>query len=773
MKLSLNWIFDHINGSWSQQNVEQLFVSFNNTTAEIEYYERITVPLSTMAMGMVKEVHEQKCVIDVPEWQTNVSLPLRKGLATGSCVLIIKNEESITYATCQDIGGATEHVLPSLFCSKDEIAGKWKDACAKEDYIITIDNTSITHRPDLWGHRGVAREMAAILELTLVPESDLLTERTIVHHENQGGLGDNTLTVSITNVEMCDRLAVMSVSDLKNHASVAWMAQRLVMVGARPLNAVIDATNYVMFDWGQPMHAFDSSIFVNGHMKAGAATKGDSLTLLDGTTVTLTDEDCVIANDSKPVSLAGIMGGLRGSVLPSTGAVYVESAHFNPAVIRRTSQRHRIRTDASTRFEKGLDPNQNTSALMRFLTIMDHSSMIGKPSETIISLGKRVPQWTVTVLHRFINEKIGMAVSVQAITAILLRLGFGVITLEDGDGTVFTITVPSWRPDIKIPEDIVEEVARFVGYDIIPQRPPVRLIKPVDNDTVFRLRAIKRQCAFGMGMREVASYPLYDEELLRLLSYDPNHAPTIKNPVSERYQRLVTSLIPHLLNVVRTNAKDHDEGRFFEWGTIWQRREQGVVEGSQLGLVWYNKAGCDFYEMKAAITSLFALLRMPVKWESLTEVPAPWYDLHKTARLVCEDEVVGYAGVAHGDFISSAFIGDACIAELNGNSISGYVLPPRMERALSRYQKVTQDISLMIPASLEVATLEEIITSCDDRIVSVTLIDRFKKPEWRDRHSVTLRYIISDPRKTLVSKEIESIAAAVTRAVISAGGVPR
>ena len=379
-------------------------------------------------------------------------------------------------------------------------------------------------------------------------------------------------------------------------------------------------------------------------MVARAAATGEKLTLLDGAAVTLTAEDCIIADDRAPVSLAGIMGGMKGSVTPTTKRVCAESAHFNPAMIRRSSQRHRIRTDASTRFEKGLDPNQNTTALMRFLKILDDSSISFQAGKTISSLGKLVPQWTITVLHRFINEKIGMAVSISIISGILSRLGFGVTSLEDGDGTVFTITIPSWRSDVKIPEDIVEEVARFVGYDVIPQRPPTRVTKPVDNQKVFRLRAIKRQCAFGMGMREVASYPMYDEEFLRMLSYEPSHTVAVGHPVSEHYRRLVTSLIPHLLKVVRINATNTNQAGFFEWGKVWHQRDAGIKEEPQLGLVWYNKAGCDFYAMKASLTSLFALLRMQVQWEFVDDAPAPWYHPQKTARLVCGDITVGYAG---------------------------------------------------------------------------------------------------------------------------------
>ncbi len=767
MKLSLSWIFDHIVGNWRDLAINEFIQKFNNTIAEVDFHEKITTDLDSLAIGVVTKMNGS-IFLFVPEWNKEFQLPPRKDINHGGYYLVKKESKEIRYATLSDFGSEKDGLLPELWVIEPHLKGEWKATCAKEDYVLFVDNKSLTHRPDLWGHRGIAREVAAMLNLDMIPEERFLIPCIIKNYEKITAVSEkNPILLDDDASSLCDRLAGIYLNEVTARPSLISCAQRLASIDARPIDALVDATNYVMYDIGQPLHAFDAEELRGKVLKARAAQKGEKLTLLDGETIELDPSDCVIADEERVLSLAGIMGGMESGIKASTTRILVESAHFNATAIRRSSLRHKIRTESSARFEKDLDANQNTMALMRFLYLLDSWAIEHDVSKEIVSIGKPASEKSIMISPEFIAKKIGMTITGDTIKRTLSRLGFGI--QEDRDGLI--VTVPTHRiRDVSMKEDIVEEIARFIGYDSVPYSLPLRAMRPLDHHRVQRIREIKRHCAFAYGMHELSSYSLYDEEFLRILSWQPENGVYLSNPVSENWQRLVTSLVPNLLKAVKTNSTLQQNINFFEWGRVWTKNLTGVLEKKALSGIWYQPNGeIDFYALQADLRSLFDLIKAPVLWQKTQKQLDPWFHPYQTAELVCGDQVIGYAGKTSPALFSQLVEGDAFIVSIDGNFLQTYVHPELSMHPLAKYPHTDLDISMFVPITVSVADLESAVALADARIRDVYLVDYFEKDEWQAVRSITLRYRVIDDFKTLTKEEIAEIAHDVREAVKALG----
>lgn len=786
MKLSLSWVFDHIKGSsYKQIDVARLFERFNETTAELDYARKTVFDLDTLALGRVTQSTAEQTVLQIPERRKEVKLAARSDAPIGAVLCLKLEQKQYRFATLRDFHADKEGFIPPLSCAEELLSGDWKKTCEEEDYIFCIDNKSISHRPDLWGHRGIAREIAAILDAEMIAEEYFIKPCIIKNYEKKAAASTAMpVAIEIESPALCTRLAGMHIDGITSVPSLPFAAQRLARIDARPIDALVDASNYVMFDAGHPIHTFDASIFDSTHtMTAGAARQGEKLRLLDDEEITLTNNDCVIGNGHKAISLAGIMGGLESSVRKETTRIIVEAAHFNATAVRRTSIRHKKRTEASARFEKDLDPNQNTYALMRFAALLSSWGVAHKPATEIVSVGPLAGERTLHVDRAFILAKTGFSTSSDDIVSALKRLGLGVrLHGRDGNDT-FELTIPTFRRDLEIKEDIVEEVARLEGYSHIPHQLPVRTIHPIDNAAAIRVRAIKNHCAFGSGMHEVAHYSLYDEAFLRTLGWQPTRTVELNNPPSQNMYRMITSLIPHLLKDIEINNRETCPLHFFEWGKLWHQTGDSFAERKALGLVWHHPAqALDFYDIKSQLNSLFRLIGAPVLWQARDEKDSdkePFdgtahenslYHPYQTARLVCNNTVIGYAGMVNPlIFKNIASTGDAFIAEIDGEFLASYAKPIPQVAAPAKYPKVSLDVSILAPVNVTVAALEEAIASCDARIRDVVLIDHYQKPEWHDQRSLTFRYEMTDDYKTMEKEEIDEAAGTVIKALEHVG----
>ncbi|MEX0939912.1 MAG: phenylalanine--tRNA ligase subunit beta [Candidatus Babeliales bacterium] len=761
MKLSLSWIFDHIIGSWKEHDIPSLIDTFNKTTAEIEQFKHIHLDLSNYFLARVVQFDDKQAVVFCPELATELKLPFRDDLQENNTYVIKKDLKTIRWATLTDWYSQKEGFISAVSCSEDNLTGSWKDAFEPEDYIIEIDNKSITNRPDLWGHRGIAREIAAILNLPFISAEMLLASLPVREYESFASATSSIpFSIELTNTEKCKRFAGLYMPLVGFQPSWIWMAYRLACVDSRPINAIVDTTNYVMFDWSQPIHAFDANTITTKKIEPRLAKYHEKLTLLDNETIELTDQDLVITDSQKPIALAGVMGGKDTAVSTNTQALFVESASFDATTIRKTAMRVKKRTEASARFEKSLDPMQNTQALLRFLKLLENEKIPLVVADHVISVGKEFKAPTIDIEHNFIESCIGTKIEADFIIKTLIALDFQVTQFKKDDTDVYSIVVPTFRAtkDISIKTDIVEEIARFFGFSNIPLELPYMQIKSTVLSWVLKRRMIKQLAAFSLQAHEVNNYALFDDEFLNELSWKPQNTVTIANPLSELSTQLVTSLMPHLLKNIKQNQKEYDTLRFFEWNRCWEKINDAVIEKKQLaGIFFDQKKEIDFYEEKYTLSTLFDALELAIEWKKPDQVPAPWYHPHQTARLICLGNNIGYAGKIDRSFLAPLAEGDAFVFELDGQALLSLMPEAKQFEPIVKYPASFFDVSILIPLSVTIAQITENIKHADSRIKQVDLIDFFQKEEWKDKKSVTMRCLAQDPEKTLTKDDIDYI----------------
>ena len=770
MKVSIAWIFDHINADYHSINIEQLVEKFNETTAEIEGWYKVTTDLTNLAFAKIQSKNNS-ILGTIPEWSSKADLENREGIQEGGWYLVYKEGKKIRWATSKDLGGHKEMLLPAIAISETQAKGSWKKEFEKEDYILEVDNKSITHRPDLWGHRGFAREIAVILGKTLKDFDSFISKKKIEAFDKKTAANKTfPFSLEIEDPKQTKRFAGYYISKITNTPSLLWMLTRLSRIDARSIDAIIDCTNYVMFDISQPMHAFDADKLASKSIKARQAQNKESLMLLDNSKIELTSHDIVIADGAHPISLAGIMGGKSSAVTVSTTSLFLESANFNPTTIRRSSGQHKIRSEASARFEKTLDPNQNVDAIFRFLKLLDDNAMSYEHTENIVSLGKLEQAPEIEVSHTFIEKRLGVSIAPEFIVTILRALGFGVKEIR-GNGLSFKITVPLFRAskDIAQKEDIVEEIGRFYGYGSIPFVLPTVQTRPTNQNAVTRVYDMKHFLAYGLSMHEIYSYAFFDESFLREIAWDPGATEAVKDPVSGNWFRLATTLIPHMFKAVVMNMHEQEKLNFFEWGRTWEKKEATTEKKGLTGIFFDKKKPITFYDAKAHIQKFFSMLDMTITWQSMQKKNYPWFDDAQTAHLFHEGNCVGTAGMVSASFMNKLSEGSAFVFELDGDYLEKYQTPTKKFVPLSKYPLVERDISIMVPLAISVAEMSELIKNSDSHIVSVQLKDFFHKKEWKDEKSLTFRYIIKEETKTMTKAEVDSIVGNVEKAVQKAG----
>ena len=774
MKISLAWIFDYFQESFEDADVKKIVDLFNRKTAEIEHYDLYEPQFDTIFVVSVERCHKETTDVFCKELNETFSLSRRSDAQIGQLYFITKVGEAASWASLSDLGLEKEGLLTAVYLDAENLAGGWRRQLEAKDYILDIDNKSINHRPDLWGHYGLAREISATMGYTLKPFSLGCAQQPVVQAETKSQKTDKTsFSIEIQDTKKCTRFAGLLCGEVQYQASNPRMALRLMRLGIKAINAVVDLTNYVMLDIGHPMHAFDAEAFDHGEVIIRSAKDKERLQLLDGSEIELRSADVVIANHSQPLSLAAIYGGLSSSYTHATKRVFLEAAGFNPTVIRKTAQHFKVRTEASTRFEKHLDPMQNIAVLQRFLFLAQELGVLGSVSESIVSVGLVVQPRVIELEHNMIERRLGIAINSDLVKKSLIALGFEVSQSAEK----YTVTVPTYRmtKDIAIVEDIIEEIARLYGFDAIPHELPTRSMAPFDIRVVQNTRKIKQFCAYALQMHEVRDYLFYDESFLRELapwSYEDGHTVVVQNSVSENWKALVTSLIPHLLKHVVNHQRDHDRIRFFEWNNIWRKEQSEIIESSQLSGVFYDAHNVTFYDAQRQLMDLFNMLHLPVLWEKQSNLPV-WYDAHRSGVLLVNGQKIGSAGMLQRSFCKALSDHDLFIFELDATFLASYEKEVGQYQAWSKYQEVKQDISLFVPIALTVHEVLGAIQRASNLIKNPVLVDFYEQDQWLDKRAITVRYTISSDHKTLDKAEIDAVVHQVVEAVEAQNAVVR
>ena len=423
------------------------------------------------------------------------------------------------------------------------------------DHAIEVDNKSINHRPDLWGHHGMAREVAAILGKTLI---DPVKPRTFS--------GDAPLRVSIDDYKLCPRYSALVFENVTVKPSPEWLARRLEAVGLNPINNIVDVTNFVMAEIAQPMHAFDAAKLHGGEILVRSARAGETIAALNDLSYQLDPSNLVIADPEGAVAIAGVIGGAGSAISAGTTRLVLESANFNASSIRKTSTRLKLRTDASMRFEKAQDPVNTVRALERACELLEEVSPGIRLVDGLADAYRPASAHAPIVLPlEWLNRKLGRAIPPAEVRQILEALAFRVDEIEPG---IFSVFVPSWRAtkDISIKDDLVEEVGRMVGYDSIPPSAPLAAVRvpPANPEREFYQRV--REMAAAQGFTEVHNYSFVTEEMARAFSLDPAEHVQVSNPIASGQTLLRASLLPGIWKNLNDNARHFDSFRLFEIG---------------------------------------------------------------------------------------------------------------------------------------------------------------------------------------------------------------
>src|ERR1700733_3250019 len=566
----------------------------------------------------------------------------------------------------------------------------------KPDWIIEVDNKSLTHRPDLWGHYGMAREVAAITGKKLVdPVRETLT-------------ADPQIRVTIEDFDLCPRYSALVFENVTIQPSPLWLQYRLEAIGLNPISNIVDVTNFVMAELAQPMHAFDADKLHGGQIIVRSAHPGEKLAALNGETYELDPSNLVIADPEGAVALAGVIGGAGSAISSTTTRIVLESACFNASSIRKTSSKLKLRTDASMRFEKSQDPVNTVRGLARALELLQEVSpgirLVGGLTDAYQPLKPPEP---IELPLNWLNRKLGCEVPPAEVRRILESLQFKV-------DESFNVTVPSWRAtkDISIKEDLVEEIGRMIAYDnITPVAPlsPAR-VPPGNPQRVFHHKV--REMAAAQGFTEIYNYSFVTEESARAFGFDP------AGLVQTEQNFLRPSLLPGILKNIEDNARHFDSFRFFEIGN----EINGDHETPHFVAVIFSKE-TQLLELKR----LAECLLPGVKVEPTT---ARSYEHPQRAALVGEvgravSPAIGRLFEFHPKLVEN---GRAAVLDLNLNLLNQ---PHEVHyQPLRRFPESSFDLSFIVPAHTLIADVEAAIPKSPE-ILSIEFLREFALPEGR------------------------------------------
>ena len=653
------------------------------------------------------------------------------------------------------------------------------EALKLSDHVLDIDLTP--NRPDCLSLIGVAREIAAFSHQPLsLPD---------VSTGDDGQAITAKTSVAIDAPDLCPRYAARLIEDVNVGPSPEWLQDRLRSIGQRPINNIVDITNFVMLEMGQPLHAFDFDNLAGQRIVVRRANPGEVFITLDNKERRLDEDMLMICDAEKPVAIGGVMGGLNSEVEPTTRHVLLESACFNPVSIRKTAKQLGLHTEASHRFERGVDPDGTLIALNRAAQLIAELGGGRLVAGTIDAHPGAQPAKTITLGVAATNRLLGTQLDQPAISRLLSSIGIETQNVDAANDQI-TVCPPSFRVDLTQPEDLMEEVARTWGYNAIPTRMPhiaagsTRFVNPL-RPTKNRLRGLMT----GQGFTETVNYSFISAaagDALLLEANDPRRR-TVKilNPLSEDQGVMRTTLIPGLLETMERNlAQQMKNLKCFELGKVFRDRgpdEQpheaemlaGAWTGARRETGWYGKpSACDFFDIKGAVESLFEALQIEnVAYRAPASGEAPYLREDAAAAIVARDQPIGLLGelapevAARFNLKQHVFVFELALARLQA------LIPERIEaRAIPKFPSIARDITLIVPHALAAdAVCAHIRTSGEALVEDVSLFDVFMgAPIPADKKSLSIRVTYRSAEGTLEDEAVNTIHQRLSKQLLEA-----
>jgi phenylalanyl-tRNA synthetase beta chain len=621
------------------------------------------------------------------------------------------------------------------------------DRC-ESDSIIEIDNKSITHRPDLWGHFGLAREVAAITEELLIDpvNRSLLPE------------GGSAIQVKIEDLDLCPRYSALVFENVTVQPSPYWLQARLTAIGLNPINNIVDMTNYVMSELAQPMHAFDADLLTGDTIFVRRSKPGEAFRALNDEHYTLDSSNLVIADAAGPIALAGVIGGGDSAISATTKRVILESANFQASSVRKTSSALKLRTDASVRFEKAQDPANTVRGLARAVELLHELSPGIRLVGGVVDVKKDIlAPAPINLPLDWLDRKLGRAIEPVEVRAILERLKFQV---TEPQPRLFRVLVPSWRAtkDISMKDDLVEEVGRMVGYaSIEPKAPLVAASVPPANPT-RQFQHEVRNLFVDLGFTEVYNYSFLSEESVRAFGLDPAAHLRVANPIASDQALMRTSLLPGIWRNVLENAKHRDSFRLFELGLEIHKFAAPLPdEIAHLAAVIYESHGdgrAGIFEVKRSAECLLPGAQAVPAAARAFEHPA------RSADLIWRGQPVGRYFELHPSLVES---GRAAVVDIDLRTVQSLSGAEVKFTPIRRYPSSAFDLSVIAPARAYAGSLQtEAASFAGPLLESIQFVREYAGPPLPEgAKSVSFRVTVGSPERTLSSEEVGEIRAGI------------
>ena len=681
--------------------------------------------------------------------------------------------------SAKELGLGDDHGGLMMLGEAFAIGSPFAAAVGLDDLVFELSVTP--NRADCLSIVGLAKEISACMgRPLLMPANDALG--VVI-----GEATSTFATVEVADAEGCSRYAAIVAHGVKVAPSPAWMQRRLQAVGQRPVSNLVDLTNYVLFEQGQPLHAFDLDALAGKKVIVRSAKAGELLETLDGTSRELAEGDLVICDAARPIALAGVMGGANTEISDKTTSVLIEVAHFDRMRVRRTAKRLKMRSEASYRFERGVDPHGIPTVVSRTIALLGASQQACGAAPTVaanpIDLVARPIAHQVIAYPVAMTERVlGMAVPEERVRSIFASLGFS----WEEQGAIWTVTVPPRRSDVERPIDLVEEIGRLVGFDALPAtlpegRPgeaPVRRSgapvaqeeQPIQTRAQLALVEAVRDTSVRLGWSEAVNWGFGEPSQLTAVTGEHRFV-TLSNPLSADQSVMRTTLLAGLLgNVAHNLARGSDRVALFELGARFP--EDGASEPMTYAAVaagerarGWASAGqrFDAHDLAGLVEAVGVAIGRPLLLRPLEAGPA-W--LHPAARAAVffGSTLVGHVGRIHPATLDAFDITEAVFAcEIDLALLASLSAPAVRFSRLSRTQDATRDVALLIDASVPFATLQDCVAGLESGLVeSVRLFDVYagdRLPE--GKRSLALRVTYRSPESTLTDAEIEAAHAAV------------
>lgn len=666
-----------------------------------------------------------------------------------------------------------------------------------DDTIIDIENKMFTHRPDLFGQLGVAREISAITK-GVTDASEGVVDTRFENPDWYWSIPEFAPSVKRLDLAASHeapgksaRFMAVAMDGVQVKPSPLWLQIELIRLGGKPINNIVDITNYVMLLTAQPTHAYDYDKVNGQQLAVRMAEQGEKVTLLNHKEYELSVDDIVIADELGPVGLAGVMGAADSEVTTATTRIILEVGTFDMYAVRKSAMRHGVFTDALTRFNKGQSPLQNDRVmkkLMDFITEIANGQQASDVLDRFDTSGQPLADSVhgeVRVSSQFINARLGTDLTVDQIGNLLRRVNFASHSPE-GDRDVLLVTAPFWRTDIELPEDIVEEVGRLYGFDKLPRDLPTRSTKPTPKNAQRELARRIRDSLSRAGTNEVLTYSFLHENVLTGAHQNPELAFRIGNALSPDLQYYRFSITPSLLDKVHANSKaGYDEFALFEIGTGHSKAAMSEVDGlpvelARIGLTYASKvakSGAPYYRAKSLVEYLGSTLGLTLTYKALPAesslVFAAPFEPRRSARIV--DAVSGQSIGVVGEYKQSV----VRAFKLPDYSAGFELLPEAIELALkhvageytplSRYPGTQRDICFQVDQQVAygaiIEAVQQVLTSSELQ-TDVQPVDIYQAED-RTTKNVTIRISLSAHDRTLTADDAAAAVDSVIAAVIA------